>query len=104
VRDDKSDGPVCTYDVCNRTVEDSAGFLSRRRKLPAFAESLLHYIPFAILGALIFPDILYASGNIYCSAAGAAAAFILAWTGRGILVVLAGGIFATFIVSQLPWF
>jgi len=79
-------------------------FFLGERKLPAFAESLLHYIPFAILGALIFPDILYASGNIYCSAAGAAAAFILAWTGRGILVVLAGGIFATFIVSQLPWF
>jgi branched-subunit amino acid transport protein len=67
------------------------------RKLPSFAESLLHYIPYAVLGALIFPDVLTATGSIYSSAAGAVTAIILGWFGRGILVVLVGGIFATYI-------
>lgn len=74
------------------------------KKLPPFTESLLHYIPFAILGALIFPDVLTAADSIYSSAAGAIVALILAWRGKGILVVLTGGIFATFIASQIIGF
>jgi len=66
---------------------------------PPFVESLLHYIPYAVLGALIFPDVLTATGNIYSSAAGAVAAIILGWYGRGILVVLVGGILATYITG-----
>lgn len=72
-------------------------FFLGERKLPPFAESLLHYIPYAVLGALIFPDILTASGSIYSSAAGAVTALILGWYGRGILAVLTGGILATYL-------
>jgi branched-subunit amino acid transport protein len=79
-------------------------FFLGNRKLPQFAESLLHYVPFAILGALIFPDVLSASDNIYSSAAGALTALFLAWMDRGILIVLTGGILATFITSQIPGF
>ena len=70
------------------------------RKLPQFVEALLHYIPYAVLGALIFPDVLTATGNIYTSAAGAVTALILGWYGRGILVVLTGGILAAYVAGQ----
>ncbi|MDD4160431.1 MAG: AzlD domain-containing protein, partial [Synergistaceae bacterium] len=59
--------------------------------------STAYYIPYAVLGALIFPDILTASGSIYSSAAGAVTALILGWYGRGILAVLTGGILATYL-------
>ena len=75
-------------------------FFLGERKLPPFVESLLHYIPYAVLGALIFPDVLTATGNVYSSAAGAITAIILGWYGRGILVVLVGGILATYITGN----
>ena len=75
-------------------------FFLSERKLPPFAEALLHYIPYAVLGALIFPDILTATGDIRSSAAGTIVAVILGWYGRGILTVLMGGILATFIVGH----
>ena len=74
-------------------------FLLSEKKLPPLAEALLHYIPYAILGALIFPDVLNATGDIRSSAAGAIVAVILGWYGRGILTVLIGGILATFIAG-----
>ena len=75
-------------------------FFLNGKKLPPFAESFLYYVPFAILGALIFPDVLTATGNSVGSAAGAITSLILAWLGKGILVVLFGGIFAAFITAQ----
>lgn len=75
-------------------------FFLGERTLPPFVESLLHYIPYAVLGALIFPDVLTATGSVYSSAAGAITAIILGWYGRGILVVLFGGILATYITGQ----
>lgn len=79
-------------------------FFLGERKLPPFAESFLHYIPFAVLGALIFPDVLTATGNICSSAAGAITAFLLGWSGRGILMVLTGGIISAFFVAQMCGF
>ena len=75
-------------------------FFLGERKLPPFAESLLHYIPYAVLGALIFPDVLTATESLYSSAAGALTAIILGWLGRGILAVLIGGIVAAYITGQ----
>ena len=75
-------------------------FLLAERKLPPFIKSFLHYVPYAILGSLIFPDILKSAGNIYSSVAGAIVAFILAWFGRSTLTVLLGAILAAFAISH----
>lgn len=75
-----------------------AFFLSGR-KLPESVETFLNYIPYAVLGALIFPDVLTATGDLKSSAAGAAAALALGLWGRGPLTVLAGAIAAAFAVS-----
>lgn len=69
------------------------------RDLPPFMEAFLGYIPYAALGALIFPDILTATGDIRSSAAGALAAFALGWLGKGPLIVLLGGILAAYLVG-----
>lgn len=69
------------------------------RKLPPFLEAFLSYIPYAALGALIFPDTLTATGDFGSSATGALAALVLSWLGRGPLVVLLGGIGAAYLAS-----
>lgn len=74
-------------------------FFLGERRLPAFIEAFLGYIPYAALGALIFPDILTATGDFRSSAAGALTAFVLGWLGRGPLTVLLGGIIAAYLAG-----
>jgi len=47
------------------------------KKFPPFVNSLFYYIPFAVLSALVIPDILTSTGNIKTAACGAAAAVIV---------------------------
>lgn len=76
-------------------------FLLSDRKLPPFLEAFLGYIPYAALGALIFPDVLSATGDFASSAAGALTALFLGWLGKDLLVVLLGGIAAAYLVSLI---
>ena len=52
-----------------------------------FLRSFLHYVPYAVLGAMTFPDVLYATGNMGTAACGVAVAVALAWRGRSLLTV-----------------
>lgn len=71
------------------------------RELPPFWDSLFYYIPFAVLGALIFPGILGATGDLSSSLAGMAAAVALAWWGRNPVIVVFGAIAAAFVLQVL---
>ena len=44
-----------------------------------FIRSFLYYIPYAVLGAMTFPAILYSTGSVYSALAGLAVAMILAF-------------------------
>ena len=52
-----------------------------------FVQSFLTYIPYAVLGAMTFPDVMYSTGNIWTAAAGVVVAVILAWRGKSLLTV-----------------
>ena len=52
-----------------------------------FIRSFLAYIPYAVLGAMTFPDVLYSTGDVRTAACGAAVAVLLAWRGRSLLTV-----------------
>ena len=52
-----------------------------------FVMSFLHYVPYAVLGAMTIPDVLYSTGNLYTALAGLAVAVVLAWRGKGLLTV-----------------
>lgn len=59
-----------------------------RRKIKSrFLLSFLYYAPYAVLGALTFPDILYATGTLPSALLGLAAALAAAWLGHPLLVV-----------------
>lgn len=59
----------------------------RRPIRSRFVQSFLTYIPFAVLGAMTFPEVLYSTGDLRTAAAGVAVAVVLAWRGKGLLTV-----------------
>ena len=67
--------------------------LFNTKEMPAFAERVLRNIPYAALGALIFPGVLFIKeGNLLYGAAGAAAAIALSALGLNIMIVIIGSI------------
>lgn len=72
----------------------------RGKELPPFIQGVLQNVPFATLGALIFPAVfLINEGNILYGIAGAAAAFIIAFLGANVIFVVIGSIAALSIFS-----
>ncbi|RFU63546.1 AzlD domain-containing protein [Peribacillus saganii] len=66
--------------------------LFKGKELPPFVQGILKNIPFATLGALIFPGILFIQEDILYGIIGAAAAIIIAFTGANVIVVVLGAI------------
>ena len=52
-----------------------------------FVMSFLHYVPYAVLGAMTIPDVLYSTGDTRTALVGLAMAVVLAWRGKGLLTV-----------------
>lgn len=72
------------------------------RKLPPVISGVLSNIPFAVLGALIFPAILYVQqGNLLFGIIGAVVAFTLAIIYSNVMVVVLGTISVLAIYSLL---
>lgn len=66
-----------------------------------FIKSFLHYIPYAVLGSLTFPEIFYSTGNLATALCGTAAALFLAYKNQGLVVVALGAIFTVFLSGFL---
>ncbi len=64
-----------------------------------FIKSFLHYIPFAVLASLTFPDIFFSTGNISTALCGTAVALFLAYKGKGLVVVALGAILTVFLTG-----
>ena len=62
----------------------------RREIHSVFVKSFLHYVPYAVLGAMTFPDVLYSTGSLWTALAGLIVAVIMAWRGRSLLTVASG--------------
>lgn len=60
-----------------------------------FLLSFFHYIPFAVLGAMTFPAIFFATDSLVASAVGAAVAVVLSLFERRMITVALGAILAT---------
>lgn len=52
-----------------------------------FIRSFLTYIPFAVLGAMTFPDVFSSTGDLRTAAVGTAVAVWLGWRGKSLLTV-----------------
>lgn len=66
-----------------------------------YIKSFLHYVPYAVLGALTFPDIFYSTGNVATAICGTVAALILAYKEKSLMVVAMGAILSVFIAGLI---
>ncbi|PLT33816.1 AzlD domain-containing protein [Bacillus sp. V5-8f] len=66
--------------------------LFKGKEMPPFLQGVLKNIPFATLGALIFPGILFIQDDLSFGLLGAAAAFLIAYLGANVIVVVLGAI------------
>ena len=64
--------------------------LFRREIKSVFFRSFLAYVPYAVLGAMTFPSIFYATASLPSAVAGTAVALILAFFRRSLLTVSLG--------------
>jgi len=64
----------------------------RGKELPPFLQGVLKNVPYATLGALIFPAVLYIQEDIWYGVMGALAAFVVAFLGANVIVVVMGSI------------
>jgi len=75
--------------------------LIRKKIQNRFIKSFLYYVPYAVLTAMAFPSILYATDSMTTAVAGTAVAVVLAFLRRSLLEVAAGACVAVWIVSLL---
>jgi len=66
--------------------------LFKGKELPAFLQGILKNVPYATLGALIFPGILFIQEDLWYGLLGAVAAFIAAFLGANVIIVVIGSI------------
>lgn len=75
--------------------------LFRGRIRSRYIRTFLDYTPYAVLGALTFPEIFYSTGNILSAVAGTSVALILAYFKRGLVVVALAAILAVYIIQLI---
>jgi branched-subunit amino acid transport protein len=66
-----------------------------------FLTAFLGYVPFAVLGAMIFPDILSSTGNITSAIAGLSVACLLAYFEKSLLQVAVCAIIAVYVCELI---
>lgn len=66
-----------------------------------FIKSFLHYVPYAVLGAMTIPDIFTSTSSIYSAIAGTIVAILLSLKKKGLLVSAVSACFTVFAVEYL---
>lgn len=75
-------------------------FAAVRGKIKSrFINSVLYYIPYAVLSAMTFPAIFYATGDIVTSAIGTVVALVMAFFDLPLIAVALGSSAAAFLAD-----
>ena len=69
----------------------------RKRIKSRYVNSVMHYMPFAVLAAMTFPYVFYSTGNFYTALVGTGVAIIAALCKRSMLTVAILACIAVFI-------
>ena len=70
----------------------------RKKIRSVYLKSLLYYIPYAVLSAMTFPAIIYATGDTLSAAVGTAVAFLAAAFRLSLILVALFACIAVFVV------
>ena len=73
----------------------------RKKVTSPFLRSMLFYLPYAVLSAMVIPSVFSSTGNVITAAVGLAAALILAFFRRSLLTVALGASGAAYLAGVL---
>ena len=73
----------------------------RKELTSPFIRSLLYYVPYAVLSALTFPSIFYATGDIYSAVGGCLVAIYFAYRQKSLILVALFAMLASYIIGLL---
>lgn len=73
----------------------------RKKVTNRFFKSFLYYVPYAVLSAMTFPAVFYATGNMLTATAGTVVALTLAFCNQSLTVVAMAAAATTFVVSLI---
>jgi branched-subunit amino acid transport protein len=65
-----------------------------------FIRSFLDYTPYAVLGALTFPDVFTSTGHLYSAVGGTIVAVILGYKGKSLVVVAIAAIVTVYLLEM----
>lgn len=63
--------------------------------------SFLYYVPYAVLAAMTFPEILFSTASVISGIVGLLTALFLAYHNKGLLTVALGSTFTVFCAEQV---
>ncbi|MCT4686895.1 AzlD domain-containing protein [Vallitalea sp.] len=66
-----------------------------------FIRSFLSYVPYAVLGAMTFPSILYSTQHLYSAIAGLIIALVVAYFDKSLIKVAVSAILTVYIFELL---
>lgn len=64
-----------------------------------FIKSFLYYVPYAVLGAMTFPEILFSTTSLWSAIAGTIVAVLLSLREKGLLTVALSACFAVYVTE-----
>ena len=73
----------------------------RKQIRSRYIRSFLNYTPYAVLGALTFPDIFSSSGNLLSALGGTAVAVFLGFRRRSLVEVACAAILTVYIIELI---
>lgn len=88
------DGTGYIYSTC------SSGYDFRKQIRSKFIRSFLDYTPYAVLGALTFPDVFTSTGHLYSAVGGTIVAVILGYKGKSLVVVAIAAIVTVYLLEM----
>ena len=75
--------------------------LFRKKIKNRFIRSLLHYLPYAVLSAMVIPGVFSSTGSVPTASIGLAVACILAFLDRSLIIVALGASAAAYITGLI---
>lgn len=73
----------------------------RKEIKSVFIKSFLHYVPFAVLAALTFPDIFSSTNSLYSAIFGTIVAIILAYREKSLVIVAIFSMLAVYLSDMI---
>ncbi len=73
----------------------------RREIKNPFLKSFLHYVPYATISSMIFPDVIFSTASIFSAIAGICFALYLSYKEKDLVVVTLLTCFAVFVADKI---